>query len=148
MFCQHRGCCAVDASPGQAQQHQQTLQGHQAQWRQLLFCRCSSTNESRGFLWLLSFHSVANQGAKHWEEGMSQSAPGLDSTQPWPLMRLAVSPAHPQGGPEPLHQQLLLHFPSSQAHFLSLVHRDYSNCNQNREEKAPQNARGTKLYKG
>lgn len=70
------------------------------------------------------------------------------STQPQPLTRLSVNPAQPQGGPEPPHQQLLLHFPSSQAHFRSLVHRDYFNSNQNREEKAPQNARGTKLYKG
>lgn len=54
----------------------------------------------------------------------------------------------PAGLPEPLHQQLLFHYASAQAHFLSLVDRDYSNSNQNREGKAPQNTRGTKLYKG
>lgn len=32
--------------------------------------------------------------------------------------------------------------------FFLLVDRDYSNSNQNREGKAPQNTRGTKLYKG
>lgn len=53
-----------------------------------------------------------------------------------------------RGLSEPLYQQLLFHFPSAQAHFLSLVHRDYSSSNQNREKKAPQNTRGTKLYKG
>lgn len=138
------------------------LRGHQGQRRQLHFCRCSSTMRAGGSCgsfpvipWLIKEQGCppgTGQGNGHRALGRGNAprAPLVwaGSTQPQPLTRLSVNPAQPQGGPEPPHQQLLLHFPSSQAHFRSLVHRDYFNSNQNREEKAPQNARGTKLYKG
>lgn len=61
-----------------------------------------------------------------------------------PLQKRRGVQHSPVGLSEPLHQQLLFHFPSFQARFLSVIHRDYSYSNQNREEKAPQNTRGTK----
>lgn len=133
------------------------FRGDQALWRQLHFWRCSSTNETVGscgsfpFIpWLtlaLGRGNAPRPPARLHQEQLvphshKHTAPSRGS---WLWLWVQHGP---EGVSEPPYQQLLFHFPSSQAHFLSLVHRDYSNSNQNREEKAPQNARGTKLYKG
>lgn len=114
------------------------FRGDQTQCRQLHFCRCSSTNESRGFLGLLPFHSLAHQGSGHWGQGIAEQcqAPSAGLVPHSPCSRLsslAAGPAHPEVS-QPPHQQLLVHFPSSQAHFLSLVHRDYSSSKTGRKE--------------
>lgn len=92
--------------------------------------------------WLLPFLSLANQEATlypgRWEEGMladctlrsiesllvtnsDENTASSEGSQLW--LRVQHTPV---GLSEPLYQQLLFHFPSFQAHFLSLVHRDYS----------------------
>lgn len=133
------------------------FRGEQALWRQLHFWTCSSTNETGGscgsfpFIpWLTLALGRGNAhrppAGLHQEQLVPHSH---EHTAPSRGSQLWLRVQHaPEGVSEPPYQQLLFHFPSSQAHFLSLVHRDYSNSNQNREEKAPQNARGTKLYKG
>lgn len=158
MFCQHSGCSAVDASPGQAHKHQQTLEGRSGPVRAAPPLQMLTHKWEQGAPVAPSLSFPGSSRSRALGRGNAHRAvPGsisrAGSTQPWahsPCSRLsavAASPAHPEVS-QPLHQQLLVHFPSSQAHFLSLVHRDYSNSNQKREERAPQNARGTKLYKG
>lgn len=157
VFCQHRGCFAVDASPGQAHKHQQTLVGRSgpveaAPLLQMLKHKREPAAPSLSFRGSSRSKAVPGTGERECSQSTHQAPSGeVGSTQPRTLCPWhgALSCARVQHAPRgSLDQQLLVHLPSIQTHFLSLVHRDYSNSNQNREEKAPQNARGTKLYKG
>lgn len=138
MFCQHSGCSAVDASPEQAQKHQQTLQGRSDPVQAAPLLQMLKHKREQGVPGAPSLSFPGPSRSRALGTGNRRAVPGsisrAGSTQPLPrLSALAAGPAHPEVS-QPQHQQLLVHFPFSQAHFFSLVHRDYSSSKTGRKE--------------